>query len=82
MMTCSTGVQIDKKNRAREVFVSRVQTELSNSVLDMTFFRILLKQVAIFQMPYLLKSWELECACHPDCSAWIVEHNGILLFHV
>jgi hypothetical protein len=30
-------------------------------------------------MPYLLESWELYCACQPNYSARIVEHNGALL---
>jgi hypothetical protein len=64
-MTCSTGVQIYKKFEAREVFVSRVQTWLSNSVPDLEKFpdfclrkisRFLLKQIAIFEMPHLLES--------------------------
>jgi hypothetical protein len=77
-MICSTSVQIYNKIEATEVFISRVQTELSNSV-SRQIFQFLPKQVAIFKIPYLLESWELECACHPYCSARIVEHNRTLL---
>jgi hypothetical protein len=79
LMKCSTSVQIYKNFEAREVFVSRVQTGISNSVPDLKFFRVLLKQVAIFEMPYLLESGELYCACQPYCSVRIVEHNGTLI---
>jgi hypothetical protein len=77
-MTCSTSVQIYKKFRSRELFVPRVQTGLSNLVPDLEIFQISVKQVAIFEMPYLLKSRELYCAYEPDYSATIVEHNGTL----
>jgi hypothetical protein len=65
-----------------EVFVSRVQTEQNNSVSRQEIFRFLLKQVAIFEMSYLLDYWDLECACHPDCSARSVENLGALLVQV
>jgi hypothetical protein len=62
-MTCSTSVQIYKKMWWSESICFEGQTELSNSVF--THFRFLLKQVAIFEMLYLLDYWDLECACHP-----------------
>jgi hypothetical protein len=82
-MACYTSLQIEKNFGARKVFVSMVQTELSNSVSRLeNFFRFLLKQIAILEMPYLLESWELYCACQLDCSARFVEHVGALLVPV
>jgi hypothetical protein len=40
----------------------------------MKFSKFLLKQVVIFEIPYLLDYWELDCACHPDCSPRFVDH--------
>jgi hypothetical protein len=33
-------------------------------------------------MPYLLQSWELDCACHPDLSAMFVGHFRTRLVQV
>jgi hypothetical protein len=38
--------------------------------------------LAIFEMPYLLESWELDCACHPYCSARFVDQLGAPLVQV
>jgi hypothetical protein len=33
-------------------------------------------------MPYLLESWDLDSACHPDVSARFADHLGALLVQV
>jgi hypothetical protein len=33
----------------------------------------MLNQLAIFEMPYFLESWELDCACRPNGSARFVD---------
>jgi hypothetical protein len=33
-------------------------------------------------MSYLLESWEIYCACNPDCSSRFVDHLGALLVQV
>jgi hypothetical protein len=62
MITCYTSLQIYKKIGSWEVFVSSVQTELSQFPNEFSS-RFLFKQLAIFEMSYLLKSWEIDCAC-------------------
>jgi hypothetical protein len=70
---------LQKKSWAQKVFVSRVETELYEPVSrlgrilgDGLTFRYLWKS-------YLLKSWELDCACSPDQSAMFVGHLGEIL---
>jgi hypothetical protein len=45
-------------------------------------FAVFAELLAVFEMPYLLESWELDCTNHPDCSARIVDHSGAILVQV
>jgi hypothetical protein len=48
--------------------------------LDLEIFSsFLLKPLAMFEIPYLLESWMLGCACHSDQSAMFVGHLEIIL---
>jgi hypothetical protein len=48
---------------------------------DLVSSSFLLKPLATFEMPYLLKSWKLNYACHSDRSTLFVGHMGTLLVH-
>jgi hypothetical protein len=41
-----------------------------------------LKQLSIFEMSYLLESWELDCAYNPYYSTRFVDHLETLLIQV
>jgi hypothetical protein len=41
----------------------------------------LLKPLATFALPYLLKSWKLDYPCHSDRSTMFVVDMGTLLVH-
>jgi hypothetical protein len=43
------------------------------------YFSFLLKPLAIFEIPYLVESRKLDCACHSDQSAMFVGHLRTLL---
>jgi hypothetical protein len=55
------------------------QSSMNRFQMDSEF---LLNWLAIFAMSYLLKYWELDCSCHPYCSARFVYHLGALFFEV
>jgi hypothetical protein len=49
---------------------------------DLADFSEMAKRLAIFEMSYLLKSWELDCSCSPDQRKMFVGHSGGILVQV
>jgi hypothetical protein len=79
-MTCSTSVQIYIKFGARDLFVSRVQTELY-STISIEECCSVAEHMANLEMPKLLGYWELACACQAADSPNVVDDTGTLLVH-
>jgi hypothetical protein len=52
--------------------------QIPNSAVSQSFWLT----VNYFEIPYLLKSWDLYCACHPGCSARFLDHMRALLVQV
>jgi hypothetical protein len=79
LITCSTCMQMYRNYWCQKVFVLKVQTAISISVSRRFSSSFLHKELATFKMSYLLESWELDCACHPDGRSMFVCHFGALL---
>jgi hypothetical protein len=76
-------MQIFKNSEAQEVIISSVQIELHGSVSRLkTIWLNLASWLAIFAMQYLLKLWELDGVCNPDCISRFMEHLGAFLVKV
>jgi hypothetical protein len=80
LITCSTSVQINKNYGGQQVFILRVQTDQINSVSRHEFFFQDLDSCwSLFEIQYLLWSWELVYAYHPDHSTVFGDHHGAFL---